>query len=86
MTQPTQPTQPTATNPGRTRYVVKSGSGAGAEVFYRPRSDEDRFPWEAGCSCHPMFIGWRYAPQAVTTAERYRLAHQVARGHADPTR
>jgi hypothetical protein len=82
----TQP-QPTAnTNPGRTRYVVKDGSAQGAEVIYRPRSDEDGFPWEVQCRWHPQFNGWRYAAKAVTTFERYRLAHQVARGHADPTR
>lgn len=86
MTQPTEQAAGRSTNPGRTRYVVKSGSAQGAEAHYRPRGDEDGFPWEVECRWHPQYNGWRLPAKNVTTAERYRLQHQTPRGHADPTR
>lgn len=62
----TRPTRPTV------RYCVKSGRAAGAEVFYRPRSDADRFPWEVESRWYEQYNGERRAADAVTTMERYR--------------
>lgn len=63
----TEPTEPK-------RYCVKNGSARGAEVFYQPRSESDGFPWVVHSRWYSEYNGWRYAPQSVTTVERYRAA------------
>lgn len=68
------------------RYCVKKGTAQGAEVVYRPRSEQDRFPWEVDSRWYPGYNGWRYGPDSVTTIERYREQSRVQRGNVDPQR
>lgn len=54
------------------RYCAKKGSARGAEVFYRPRSETDQYPWEVDSRWYTQYNGWRLSPDSVTTMERYR--------------